>query len=220
MFLVLLIVGVLAPVAAVAAESESSIESRTSCVADILPKLRLLPDGVRNCTASDSSCQEACEAGDGLSCLGRAYALEVEPLSRGEAVSLYRRSCLLGLANACTNYAATVWARDHSVEELECARRTFAKACVAEEPFACGMLGRIAFDRATSPAEFERAGRELQAACERLKGFPCRVLAKHLEAGDLGAYPPTRIGELLERACEGGDPDACGRPSTASETFQ
>jgi hypothetical protein len=188
MLSILLIFGLVVPVAALASEPESTASSKAACIAGVVGKLRGLPNGVPNCGPNEPSCRQACEAGDGPSCLARAYALESEPSTRSEAASLYRRSCLLGVANACTNYAATIWSSEHSEEELECARRIFSKACDAHDPFACGMAGRIAFDQASSPTDFEAARQALEAACKDLKGFPCRVLAKHLEAGDLGAW--------------------------------
>jgi TPR repeat protein len=148
-----------------------------------------------------------------------AYAAEKDPQNAAEAVRLYQRACLLGEANACTNYAASIWANDPSDEQLTCARRTFEKACAAKEPFACGMVGRIMFASATPP-QFAEVRRYLEAACDEVNGFPCRVLAKHLESGKLGEYQPGLIRSLLARACAAGDPDACGEPATASETFR
>jgi TPR repeat protein len=147
-----------------------------------------------------------------------AYAAEKDPATAKEAVRLYRRGCLLGAANACTNYAAGVWAGEHSDDQLACARRTFEKACAAKEPFACGMVGRLMLE-STAPPPYAEARRYLEAACDEVGGFPCRVLARHLESGKLGAFRPGLIRTLLTRACASGDPDACGEPGTAEETF-
>jgi hypothetical protein len=136
-----------------------------------------------------------------------------------EAAHLYRQSCLLGAANACTNYAAQLWTQQHSDEQALCARRTFEKACAAKEPFACGMVGRVMLED-TNPARYEEGRKYLEAACDTLGGFPCRVLAKHLESGSLGSYAPERITTLLARACAGGDTVACGNHKSASETFE
>jgi TPR repeat protein len=137
----------------------------------------------------------------------------------GEAAHLFERACTLGAANGCTNYAARIWANEHSEEQLACARRTFEKACAAREPFACGMVGRLMLE-STTPPPFAQGRKYLEDACNDLGGFPCRVLAKHLESGHLGDYSPELIRILLSRACAGGDPDACGDPKTASETFR
>jgi hypothetical protein len=47
----------------------------------------------------------------------------------------------------------------------------------------------------------------------------CRALALHLESGELGPVDSKRIVELLARACETGDEDACGNHATAADTF-
>ena len=199
--------------------ASDSTDAVPTCIADALPRLTSLRS-VPRCAPDSSSCRDACLAGDGASCLGSAYVAEKEKATEADATRLFRQACLLGDANGCTNYAATIWAGEHADDQMACARRIFAKACEANEHFACGMLGRVAFSEATRPEDFARAGRDLEASCQKLGGFPCRVLAKHLEAGDLGSYEPERIGDLLKRACERGDPDACGEPKTAAETFK
>jgi len=65
--------------------------------------------------------------GSAESCLGMAYALESDPAKEKETVGFYHRACLLGVANACTNYAATIWTNKHSDAELTCARRASRK---------------------------------------------------------------------------------------------
>lgn len=188
-----------------------------ACVTDSVGSLRLI-SSVPDCSAHGSVCRIKCFAGDAASCLGLGYAANKDSRAAGDAARFYRRACLLGEANACTNYAATLWSGDHSDDQLACAQRTFEKACSAKEHFACGMLGRVMLESTTSP-QYEEGRRYLEGACEELSGFPCRVLAKHLETGKLGEYSPERIRDLLARACDGGDPDACGEPATAAETF-
>ncbi len=187
-----------------------------ACVADSVGTLNLLTT-VPVCEVNDWVCRGRCLVGDAASCLAMAYAAQKDAKTEGEAVRLYHRACLLGAANACTNYAASIWVGEHSDERLACARRTFEKACAAKEPFACGMVGRVMLESTTPPSAEGR--RYLEVACDELGGFPCRVLAKHLESGKLGDYRPELIRTLLTRACAGGDPDGCGEPKTASETF-
>lgn len=186
------------------------------CIADSIGTLRR--SAVPKCSTNDWLCRAKCEAGNGASCLGLAYAAQEDSANAGEAARYFDRACRLGEANACTNYAAGIWVNEHSDRRLTCARRLFEKACAAKEPFACGMVGRIMLESTTPPA-FAEGRRYLETACDKVGGFPCRVLAKHLESGKLGAYPPGLIRALLTRACSGGDPDACGGPATASETF-
>jgi hypothetical protein len=188
-------------------------------VADAVGILHLLHD-LPSCSPDDWLCRGKCLAGHAASCLAMAYAAQRDSATvRADAVRLYERACVAGAANGCTNYAAAIWAREHSSEELACVRRTFEKACAAKEPFACGMIGRLMLESTASPP-LAQGRRHLEASCDELGGFPCRVLAKHLESGKLGDYPPELIRTLLARACAGGDRDACGEPATASETFR
>ena len=186
------------------------------CIADSIRELRRA-SSIPSCEPDDLMCRAKCRAGNASSCLGMAYAAQ-NASREADAVRFYRRACLLGEANACTNYAASIWAADHTDEQLACARRTFEKACGAKEPFACGMVGRLMIE-STTPPQLAQARTYLEAACNDVSGFPCRVLAMHLESGKLGEYEPQRIRSLLARACAAGDPDACGDPATASETF-
>jgi len=189
-----------------------------ACIADSIAGLQLLPS-VPPCAFDDWQCRAKCWAGSAGACLGIAYAAEKDSAHRAEATAFYQQACLLGEANACTNYAATIWLSSHSDNQLACARRTFEKACTAREPFACGMVGRIMLENTNHP-RFADARKYLEAACNEVSGFPCRVLAKHLESGKLGEYQPATIRTLLAKACAAGDPDACGKPATASETFR
>ena len=191
---------------------------KTSCVVDSIGTLRHL-HSLPTCTSGDWSCQVKCQFGDGASCLGLAYSAEKDSKRQDEARELYLRACVLGEANACTNYAAKIWVEKSSDEKLACARRIFEKSCTAEEPFACGMVGRVMLE-STTPPPYAEGPRYLETACGQVGGFSCRVLAKHLESGKLGEYRPELIRSLLGRACAGGDPDACGTHATASETFQ
>lgn len=197
--------------------STASVPVEGACVAESIGTLRLLPT-VPTCPAGDWECRTRCRFGDAASCLALGYSAGRSSDTEEEAVGLYRRACLLGAANACTNYAASIWARDHTDDELACARRTFERACSAKEPFACGMVGRVMLE--TDRPSYAMGRKYLEGACADVGGFSCRVLARHLESGQLGEYRPESIRELLRRACAGGDPDACGDPRTAAETFQ
>jgi hypothetical protein len=187
------------------------------CVADSVAVLQR-PASVPSCARNELPCRLKCMAGNSASCLGLAYEAEKDPTQKDETVRLFRRACLLGAANACTNYAASIWAAPHAESELTCARRTFEKACSAKEPYACGMVGRLMIENASPPA-FAEGRKYLEHACEDVGGFPCRVLARHLESGKLGRYERGSIHVLLRKACADGDDDACGEPATASETF-
>jgi len=189
-------------------------------VADALGELKTDLPTLPDCGVSVEICRAACAAGDGASCLSMAYRLEKDSSTASEAGDMYRRACRLGLANACTNFAASVWSRDDTPSHLACAELIFERSCGAGEAFACGMVQRLAMDAAVFPEDFAHAHERLERACAELGGFPCRVLARHLEAGDFGTPQPERIPSLLRQACEGGDPAACGEHATASETFR
>jgi hypothetical protein len=205
-------------------DSDPDVDSRRNsigqllCVADSVGELARLPK-LPSCSADDSSCRDACQAGDAASCLSRAYAVQKKSSDGKEAMLLFHRSCLLGSANGCTNYAAGIWANPHTDVQVACAQRTFEKACKAKEPFACGMVGRLMLESQATSDQIKEGRRYLEAACDELQGFPCRVLAKHLESGKLGDYDQRLIRTLLRRACAGGDRDACGEAKTAAETF-
>lgn len=192
--------------------------AETSCIVDSLGALQL-PPSVPTCRNGDWSCRAKCQLGNGSFCLGLAYSAERDPKTQDEARELYRRACTLGEPNACTNYAATLWTEESSDEQMSCARRLFEKACSVRERFACGMVGRVMLESSQTPP-YAEGRRYLEKACDEVGGFSCRVLAKHLESGKLGEYPPELIPSLLSRACTGGDPDACGTHATAAETFK
>ncbi len=212
------VIVLLASFALVSCGSDTVIsESEESCIADSIRSLELTPS-VPKCGAKDWLCRAKCRVGNAEACLGVAYALEKNPLNETEATRFHKRACLLGEAIACTNHAASIWANDHTEKQLSCARITFDKACAIGEPFACGMVGRLMLEN-TTPPQFAEARKYLESACDKASGFPCRVLAMHLESGKLGSYEPDLIQTLLAQACSAGDPDACGEPETASETF-
>jgi hypothetical protein len=189
------------------------------CLADSIGVLRLV-ETVPACAADDLACRAKCLAGDAVTCLARAYSLQRDSTTVAEAEDLFRRACLLGAANACTNHAAGIWSKDHTDEQLECAERIFAKGCAAKEHFACGMVGRLMIESSTPPPPPAEARRHLETACRDVGGFACRVLARNLESGTFGERESGPVAGLLARACAGGDPDACGAPATAEETFR
>lgn len=197
--------------------SADASAGETSCIVDSLGDLHLL-HSVPTCGTGDWLCRARCQLGEGAFCLGLAYSAGSDAKAESEAQGLYRRACILGEANACTNHAAFIWLEESSDEQSACARRLFEEACSVGESFACGMVGRVMLESRKNPLYVE-GRRYLEKACDEVGGFSCRVLAKNLESGKLGEYRPGLILDLLRRACAGGDPDACGTHETASETF-
>jgi hypothetical protein len=187
-----------------------------TCLADSIGELQLV-SSVPKCASDRIACDLKCRLRDAGSCLGLAYAGEGASPPE-ELRGLYRNACLAGAANACTNYAASLWVGQMSEEQLACVRRTFEKACAVGEQFACGMVARVALESGGEPDVGEWR-RYLQGKCDQVGGFSCRVLAKHLESGTLGKFDAEAIPGLLKRACDGGDIYACGTHATAAETF-
>jgi len=192
----------------------------TGCLADILGKLQREAPRPAACPEKndEGSCARACDGGDAVACYLRGSALQDDHAPRDQSTEMYRRSCAFGLAIGCTNYAADLWHEDD--DAWECARRIFEKACAADEPWGCGMFGRMVINADAAGSVGRKQGRAiLERACDEVGGFACRALALEFENGTLGAYKRPRIKKLLARACETGDDDACGAPKTVAATF-
>jgi hypothetical protein len=170
------------------------------------------------CAQREPACVEACRVGDPESCYWLAVAVQADPATEADATALFHRACELGHASGCTNYGAWLWSEG---TDLACAGRLFERACAVDDSHGCGMIGRLALERTPPPDDAERARirAHLEQSCARVGAFPCRVLAAALESGDLGPTVPLEIRRLLTRACDTGDPAACGEPPTAVGTF-
>jgi hypothetical protein len=189
----------------------------SACLADDLGLLHLELQQPA-CGDDGAACAQACTDGDRVACWTRAQQIERDPATAGEAVALFRRSCELGAANGCTNYAASVWVHAPDPAQYTCALRLFTASCDVADHFACGMQGRLLIDRHTG--DDLAVGRKLlERECHDLHGFPCRILALELERGVLGPVPAGRIPQLMRSACDGGDTAACGEHPTVDETF-
>ena len=165
-----------------------------------------------------AACAPPCGARDAVACWARARVIERDPATADEARELDRRGCGMGLANACTNFAAATWFDRPDADAYECARRIFARSCEVGDHFACGMDGRLRIERdAGDDRVLGRAA--LERTCADLGGFPCRILALELERGLLDGATPAQLQDLLARACAHGDPSACGSHATVRETF-
>jgi hypothetical protein len=196
-----------------------SVISQGQCIVDSVTTIRVIPT-LPECTASDDSCEKKCAAGQAEYCVARAYAMEKSPTSQDEAALLFRKACENGLAIGCTNYAAHIWAQDHSEQEAVCVTKMFVRSCEAGDHFACGMSGRVMMERAKNRDDLNMAKNFLESKCGELGGFSCRILAIHYEKGGFGLYRTGKIQKLLKKACDGGDTGGCGEPKTASGTFK
>ena len=199
----------------VACQQKPTPLDRSRCLADQLPgTLRDHPN--LTCEGDGAECRRGCERGDAASCVGLASLKEQARRDDPEAAALFDRACVLGSSNGCTNAGARMWATGVAPTP-DCAARLFTRSCEARDPFACGMAARLEMERPDRDASAVKA--KLEATCADLGHFTCRVLALHLEKGDFGAVDPTRVASLLARACQTGDPDACGDPASADATF-
>jgi hypothetical protein len=199
------------------------------CIADDLGPLQPDPSRKNPSCRSGPACGDACARGDAVACYVRGVELEEENPLSGEPEALYLSACRAGVAIGCTNYAARMWTRGDAADGT-CARRIFEKTCAADDPFGCGMFGRLLVEEVLvpgapeerTPAEREqlrRSRESLERSCQKLGHFSCRVLALEIERGVFGAPDEAAVQRLLTRACLTGDADACGPPPNADSTF-
>lgn len=198
---------------------QASAAPSPSCLAERTRTLEVA-DAVRDCADDGADCDAACREGDAEACYARGVQLQLRRPSGSESavMELYERACTLGSAIGCTNFAAGIWMNDPGERDAACALAIFERTCEAGDHFGCGMVGRVRAERLAS--ERDAIATFLSSRCNEIGGFACRVLAVHIEKGDLRAAQPASIAELLERACRGGDAEACGAPATAAETFR
>jgi hypothetical protein len=216
-----------------ATRTEAAAAPSRRCVADDLGPLEPNASRKNSPCRSGPACGDACARGDAIACYVRGVELEEENPRSGEPDGLYLSACRAGVAIACTNYAARMWIRGDAADGI-CARRVFEKTCAVDDPFGCGMFGRLLVDEvlvpgATPPAPEERTPAEreqlrrsresLERSCQRLGHFSCRVLALEIERGVFSAPDEATVQRLLARACETGDENACGPPPNADSTF-
>lgn len=170
------------------------------------------------CENDETVCRDACRDGDRSSCFHLGYFVGRTEARKDEARALYKRACELGLSLACVNYGAGLWLENRGAEPIECARRIFTSACDVADSMGCAMVGRLMIENGT-PESRARAREYFEEKCNAMKGPPCRMLAWYLERGDLGTYEPARLRELMTRACEGNDAEACGDWKHVEDTF-
>ena len=96
------------------------------CLADVLGDLRDAGEKIRTSACADeggASCARACAGGDAAACYARALKVQREriPTSSTRASVKFRKACELGLAIACTNYAAGLWLSEEQDDRLRAA---------------------------------------------------------------------------------------------------
>jgi hypothetical protein len=184
----------------------------------------------RDCHETEDECRAACDRDDVEACFGLAIVMQEREKALPEreagahtapSNTLYRKACLLGAPNACTNHAAHLWRFSPSPDDLACASRIFEATCEDDDPFGCGMVARILVENATSAddEDVDRGRALLERSCAQLGNFPCHILALYFEQGRLGPVPEGRIDELMKKACDGGDTSACGEHASVEDSF-
>lgn len=191
----------------------------TNCLADRMGELRAERGFNTSCLRYGPSCVDLCAKRDADGCMSYASALR-EQKAVSEAEPFVAKACEYGLGPACTSYSTDVLLahRPPSVEDAACARRLFERACSVRDRIACAWQGRMMADAATTPAERDAARAHFERVCTELPGITCRFYAYHLERGQLGEHDAEAVAELMRRACQGRDVDACGHAS-AVESF-
>ncbi len=190
------------------------------CLADGLGPLRptwKVPE--QRCTAEQQGVSRRLCRGDGDQCFAVARAIEADDRTNLESREMFKRACQLGLALGCTNWAASMWTKSDADTSFKCLARVFRRSCDVGEVYSCGMEGRMYLEDPQGAADLVLGDALLERACNEFGGPPCRFLARYIEKGVLGASQRGRIHELMDKACNGGDEDACGKHATVDETF-
>ena len=87
---------------------------------------------------------------------------ETESIRYSEA--LFLKACSLGSVSACTNRAAGIQ-KIEGDKGLDCALRTYEKACELEDPWACTMLGFHLADGKGVEKDLQGALQVIQKSC-------------------------------------------------------
>lgn len=112
------------------------------CPTHVFPSRKTLSYQARNdCKPGRfSQCLSKCISGEAAACYWLGQELQVGKADQAAAETLYQRSCKLGVVSGCTNRAAGMLQEQPASKQAQaCATSTFAKACEADDPWACTM---------------------------------------------------------------------------------
>jgi hypothetical protein len=129
------------------------------------------------------------------------------PYDAERAVELFEAGCRLGAADACKRAAELATDARHAAALLE-------SACRLNQLDACLQTAAPLLRRPAAAAAIAEGRAILRHACDQGDGRACMALAEEL-ANDFpaGVEPPLEDQQawlaLVERACDGRDPDAC-----------
>lgn len=216
--------------AASPAESPAVSAARRSAVETALPggyreAQRLLTAHPPEVQAAAALLAPLCAAGHAPSCaltgellLATLMGEEAEGGAQGEV--LLRRACELGDLRACVRLGEAALQRAGALR-FEEAHALFARACDGGEPGGCAAAARawlVARSRGWAPkvasppdptALLARVRELLEARCADEDPVACRDVATALLAQPDAPADYALAAELVQRACERGDADAC-----------
>lgn len=95
---------------------------------------------LESCTLNPQQCLTQCGSDRGDMCYVLAYSMQKNGAPDQAYEALYQRSCKLGVISGCTNHAAGLTTeKPHDKTVLQCAARTYDRACELDDPWACTM---------------------------------------------------------------------------------
>ncbi len=161
-----------------------------------------------------ATCSKKCDAGDAGACNSVGYAHhngEGVPADKVKAASLYRRACDAGSAKGCGNlglFYLEGWV-GFPVDKPKAAA-LFEKGCQGGSPDACNNLGTLYILGDGGLPKDPAKGHALQElACEANWPIACSNAGAAYEFGQAVPMDKVRAAKLYQRACDGGDGNAC-----------
>lgn len=211
-------VAIIALAAACERHADKPLEDKAApetCLADELGTLREGWDMLDECETDSEACRAQCRDGDGDACFHLAITVQASRLADPRAHELFLRSCKLGLATGCTNWAAAAWVKTLGPSR-QCLTRVFENTCASGDSFGCGMVGRILIEARTSAVDLIRGQVYLTLACAQ-HAATCNLLAMYYDDETFGPPDPAKAAALRKQACEGGNDSECvAKPSDAN----
>jgi TPR repeat protein len=167
--------------------------------------------------------QKACNGGFKPACRNLGVALRDGrgvPADPVAATVWLDRACKGGVPFACTNAGDldAVLAAKLGPSRMKQAMGHYKQGCEAGDPTACRQLGLVYLDGRGVPKSATAAAVWLQRACLPDEPLACRLLGALLLQGAPGLARDVERGkQLLTRACEAKDEEACRLLQSASE---
>lgn len=158
------------------------------------------------------ACEHQCEAGRGASCadLGFFYWVgRIVGQNKSSAVQFWQRGCQLNDAVSCENVGIAQIVGQGTAPDVVQGISLLRTAC-GQRPSACRNLGVILSESdLVGSADYGAARSYLQRACDGGQFEGCRNLAELYEQGQGVPRDVARSRQLLDYACQAGEPVAC-----------